>query len=146
MCCSWKSKDDPETKARMTNLKQELEMDEHQLKIEELFDRYQVNASNGLSSDQVREKRLEYGENCLTPPKSVPEWIKFCKQLFGGFSLLLWFGAVLCWVAYLITYSTHQDANKENLYLGFILAVVVILSGVFSYVQVSIYLIHFTFH
>ena len=131
---------------RMTNLKQELEMDEHQIKIEELFDRYQVNALNGLSSDQVRERRLQYGENCLTPPKSIPEWIKFCKQLFGGFSLLLWLGAVLCLVAYIITYSTHQDANKENLYLTFILAGVVIVSGVFSYVQVSIYLIHFTFH
>ena len=120
----------------MTNLKQELEMDEHQIKIEELLERYEVNVSNGLSTDQVRERRLRYGENSLTPPKTVPEWIKFCKQLFGGFSLLLWLGAILCWVAYIISYSTTQDASKENLYLGFILAGVVIVSGVFSYIQV----------
>jgi hypothetical protein len=38
--------------------------------------------------------------NALTPPPTTPEWIKFCQNLFGGFALLLWFGAALCFIAY----------------------------------------------
>ena len=36
----------------------------------------------------------------------VSEWIKFCQNLFGGFALLLWFGAVLCFIAYGIQVAT----------------------------------------
>lgn len=132
-----KNKDDTKTKDRMNNLKQELEMDEHQIKIEELFERYEVDAASGLTFDQVQESRKIHGENCLTPPPTVPEWIKFCKQLFGGFSILLWIGAILCWVAYVIEWCQHGDVGLENVWLGFILAGVVIISGVFSYYQVS---------
>jgi hypothetical protein len=42
------------------------------------------------------------GPNALTPPPKTPEWIKFMTCLFGGFALLLWLGAVLCFVAYSI--------------------------------------------
>ena len=121
----------------MKNLKEELEMDEHRIRIEDLFERYQVDVSKGLTNNQVQEKRRLHGENCLTPPKSVPEWIKFCQQLFGGFSLLLWFGAVLCFVAYAIDYSQDpKDTSMDNLILGLVLTAVVILSGGFSYWQV----------
>uniref|UniRef100_A0A8D0QJR1 Sodium/potassium-transporting ATPase subunit alpha n=1 Tax=Sus scrofa TaxID=9823 RepID=A0A8D0QJR1_PIG len=75
------------------------------------------------------------GPNTLTPPRSTPEWVKFCKQLFGGFSLLLWTGAILCFVAYGIQMYFHKDPTKDNLYLGIVLAVVVIITGCFSYYQ-----------
>ncbi len=42
------------------------------------------------------------GPNRLTPPPKTPEWVKFCQNLFGGFALLLWLGAVLCFLAYSI--------------------------------------------
>jgi sodium/potassium-transporting ATPase subunit alpha len=45
------------------------------------------------------------GPNALTPPPKTPEWVKFMKCLFGGFALLLWLGAVLCFVAYTIQVS-----------------------------------------
>ena len=70
----------------------------------------------------------------------VEEWKKFCMQLFGGFSLLLWFGSFLCFVAYVISYMTHEEASKDNFYLGFVLAFVVISSGLFSYYQVGLIL------
>ena len=38
----------------------------------------------------------------LTPPAKTPEWVKFCENLFGGFALLLWLGAILCFLAYSI--------------------------------------------
>jgi hypothetical protein len=67
----------------------------------------------------------------------TPEIIKFLKQLFGGFSLLLWFGSVLCFFAYTLEEVT-SSAPKDYLYLGTVLAVVVCVTGLFSYYQVRI--------
>lgn len=54
------------------------------------------------------------GPNALTPPRTTPEWVKFCKNLFGGFSMLLWVGAILCFVAYSIEVSTEEDVLGDN--------------------------------
>ena len=54
------------------------------------------------------------GPNELSPPKTTPEWVKFCKQLFMGFSMLLWIGAILCFVAYSIQASTYEDPPGDN--------------------------------
>merc|ERR1712127_538977 len=75
------------------------------------------------------------GLNALTPPKTVPEWVKFLKQLFGGFSMLLWVGAILCFIAYGIEVSASEDVLGDNLYLGIVLTVVVVVTGVFSFYQ-----------
>uniref|UniRef100_A0AAR2LVV6 Sodium/potassium-transporting ATPase subunit alpha n=1 Tax=Pygocentrus nattereri TaxID=42514 RepID=A0AAR2LVV6_PYGNA len=75
------------------------------------------------------------GPNVLTPPPTTPEWVKFCKQLFGGFSILLWIGAVLCFLAYSIQAVTEDEPANDNLYLGVVLAAVVIITGCFSYYQ-----------
>lgn len=54
----------------------------------------------GLSHAKAKENLERDGPNALTPPKQTPEWVKFCKNLFGGFALLLWIGAILCFIAY----------------------------------------------
>jgi sodium/potassium-transporting ATPase subunit alpha len=88
-----------------------------------------------LTDDRAKQVLARDGPNALTPPKTTPEWIKFCKNLFGGFAMLLWIGAFLCFLAYGITEATYDDAPKDNLWLGVALAVVVIMTGVFSYFQ-----------
>lgn len=90
----------------------------------------------GLSHAKAKENLERDGPNALTPPKQTPEWVKFCKNLFGGFALLLWIGAVLCFVAYSIQASTSEEPADDNLYLGIVLAAVVIVTGIFSYYQV----------
>jgi len=119
----------------MNELKKELELDEHKVSFEELFARRKTSAERGLSTAQVKEYLEKEGYNELTPPKTTPEWIKFCKQLFGGFSTLLWIGAILCFIAYAIEASNNANAMKDNLYLGIVLASVVIITGIFSYFQ-----------
>jgi len=122
---------------KLDNLKQELDLDDHKIPIEELFRRLQTNPDTGLTSAKARENFERDGPNALTPPKQTPEWIKFCKNLFGGFSLLLWVGAILCFIAYSIQAGTYEDAQKDNLYLGGVLTAVVIITGCFSYYQES---------
>lgn len=97
-----------------------------------------ISVFQGLSHAKAKENLERDGPNALTPPKQTPEWIKFCKNLFGGFAMLLWIGAVLCFVAYSIQASTSEEPADDNLYLGIVLSAVVIVTGIFSYYQVSV--------
>lgn len=91
----------------------------------------------GLTSSKADEVLKRDGPNALSPPKTTPEWIKFCKNLFGGFALLLWVGAFLCYVAYSVDYFTMEYPSKDNLYLGIVLMTVVVITGCFQYYQES---------
>lgn len=68
----------------------------------------------GLTPQKAAEVLARDGPNALTPPKMTPEWVKFCKQMFGGFSLLLWIGAILCYLAYSIQATTYEDVPGDN--------------------------------
>ena len=107
----------------------------HSVDIEELCKRFGTNLDRGLSKNAALEGFKKYGPNALTPPPTTPEWIKFCKNLFGGFAMLLWFGAVLCFIAYSIQATAFEEPPDDNLYLGIVLSVVVIVTGIFSYYQ-----------
>lgn len=130
-----KKKKKKKGKEDLDDLKQELEMDEHKIPIEELYDRLGTDPNSGLTPERAKEILLRDGPNELTPPKTTPEWVKFCKQLFGGFSLLLWIGAILCFIAYSIQASAYEDPPGDNLYLGVVLTGVVVVTGIFSYYQ-----------
>jgi len=130
-----KKKTKKDKKAEMDDLKKELDMDEHRVPIEEMYQRLGTNPNTGLTKDKAKEILERDGPNCLTPPKTTPEWVKFCQQLFGGFSLLLWIGAILCFVAYSIQASSMEDPPGDNLYLGIVLTAVVVVTGCFSYYQ-----------
>ncbi|CAG0888916.1 unnamed protein product [Darwinula stevensoni] len=90
---------------------------------------------SGLSQQEAKRRLQRDGPNSLTPPPTTPQWVKFCKQLFGGFAMLLWLGAILCFTAYSIQAGTYDDPPDDNLYLGIALAAVVIITGGFSYYQ-----------
>ncbi len=121
----------------MDNLKKELELDVHKISLDELYKRFTTDPTKGLTSKQAKINYERDGPNALTPPPTTPEWVKFCKNLFGGFSLLLWVGAILCFIAYSIQATTFEEPPDDNLYLGIVLTVVVIVTGVFSYYQES---------
>lgn len=122
-------------KADLENLKREVEMDEHKITLEELAQRLGTNYEMGLTTERAQMVLARDGKNELTPPKTTPEWIKFCKQLFGGFSILLWIGALLCFIAYGIQAASYDDVPGDNLYLGIVLTAVVVITGIFSYYQ-----------
>ncbi len=68
----------------------------------------------------------------LTPAKGTPWYVLLAIQMFGGFSALLWAGAILSFIGYGLT-----PDSQENLYLGIVLVVVVTLTGFFAYYQES---------
>jgi len=130
-----KNKKKDKKKQDLDDLKQEIEMTSHKGTIEEVCKILGTSVNAGLTSAKAAEIMARDGPNQLTPPKTTPEWVKFCTQLFGGFSLLLWIGAILCFVAYSIQASTAEDPPGDNLYLGIVLTAVVVVTGCFSYYQ-----------
>ncbi|CAI5449972.1 unnamed protein product [Caenorhabditis angaria] len=124
-------------KSELNDLKQEVKMDEHTIPIEELVTRLGSNLETGLTRAKAAEVLQKNGPNALSPPETTPEWIKFCKNLFGGFAMLLWVGAILCYIAYSVDYFTMEYPSKDNLYLGIVLMTVVIITGCFQYYQES---------
>ncbi|VDK65884.1 unnamed protein product [Onchocerca ochengi] len=123
--------------ADINELKQEVQMDEHQIPMEELVKRLDSDLDNGLTASKAARILARDGPNALSPPKTTPEWVKFCKNLFGGFALLLWVGAFLCYVAYAVDYFSMEYPTKDNLYLGIVLMTVVVITGCFQYYQES---------
>ncbi len=97
----------------------------------ELLKKFEVNANVGLSSDEAKLRLEKHGKNMLTPPEQTPAWVKFIQELTGFFSLLLWGGAILCFVGYSI------DHSEDHLFLGIVLVFVVVITGVFSFIQNS---------
>ncbi|XP_078100168.1 sodium/potassium-transporting ATPase subunit alpha-1-like [Sander vitreus] len=124
-----------QTKRDMDDLKKEVDLDDHKLTLDELQKKYGTDLTTGLSYGRAKEILARDGPNSLTPPPTTPEWVKFCKQLFGGFSMLLWIGAILCFFAFTIQSITVDEMVNDNLYLGIVLTFVVVISACFSYYQ-----------
>jgi sodium/potassium-transporting ATPase subunit alpha len=110
--------------------KQELEMDAHQISIEELCQRFGTSIEHGLTDAQADVIRERDGENALTPAKGVNMWKVLAEHLFYGFSGLLWVGAILCLVGWGL-----DPSDPANLYLGIVLMLVVCLTALFSFYQ-----------
>ena len=121
----------------MDDLKKELELDVHKITTSELCQRLGTNLETGLTEAQAKANLERDGPNALTPPPTTPEWVKFCQNLFGGFAMLLWLGAILCFLAYSIQATTFEEPPDDNLYLGIVLTGVVVITGIFSYYQES---------
>nr|XP_006641684.2 PREDICTED: sodium/potassium-transporting ATPase subunit alpha-3 [Lepisosteus oculatus] len=131
-------KDSPKKKNKakdLDELKKEVPLTEHKMSVEEVCRKYNTDIVQGLTLARAAEVLTRDGPNALTPPPTTPEWVKFCRQLFGGFSILLWIGAILCFLAYGIQAATEDEPAGDNLYLGIVLSAVVIITGCFSYYQ-----------
>lgn len=101
-------------KQAMDDLKQECDVEEHKLSIDVLCTQLQTDPELGLTPEQARDILLRDGPNALTPPKKTSEWVKFSKNLFGGFAMLLWVGAFLCFIAYAIQSSSSEEVPDDN--------------------------------
>ncbi|KAL7673335.1 hypothetical protein ACOME3_008194 [Neoechinorhynchus agilis] len=119
----------------LEGLKKELELEDHKLSLEELSAKHNVNVETGLSDDEVAIRLERDGPNALSPPPTTPEWVKFLKTMFTGFSLLLWAGALMCIIAWAIERSQFGNTTLDYLILGAVLAAVVVITGCFSYFQ-----------
>ncbi|CAM9681914.1 unnamed protein product [Chrysoparadoxa australica] len=112
------------------DLKQNYRTDDHKTELSVLLSSFGTDQEQGLTQAAADKRLAEDGPNSLTPPPEKPWWYNFLHELFGNkFSLLLWLGALLCFIGYSL------QADLENLYLGIVLTAVVFITGCFSYYQ-----------
>lgn len=112
------------------DLKAELEMWEHKVTVEELCSRLNTSRQSGLTEQEASSRLQSDGPNLLSPPKVTPWYLKLLAQFTNFFAILLQIGSLLCFLGFILDHET-----KENLYLGIILYVVVVLTAIFTYYQ-----------
>lgn len=115
----------------LSELKRDIVIEDHKLSVEQVAAKYDTHLTFGMTNDLAKIRLSRNGLNQLTPPKPVSECYKFSKNLFSGFSMLLWGGALLYLGAFAI------DRHLDHLVLSLVLAGVVIVNGSFSYYQES---------
>ena len=66
----------------------------------------------------------------LSEKKGLPWPIKLLLEFTGLFNYMLWAGAILCFIAYIIQ---TDKSDKSSLYLGIVVVIVVIITGIMSF-------------
>jgi magnesium-transporting ATPase (P-type) len=84
----------------------------------------------GITEQEAENRLKKYGPNALSERKTLPWFIKLLLCMTGLFNYVLWVGSAISFVAYGIQ-TNHND--KSNMYLGIILALLVIMTGSLSY-------------
>ncbi|XP_066156506.1 sodium/potassium-transporting ATPase subunit alpha-like isoform X1 [Euwallacea fornicatus] len=120
---------------RLENFRKEVITDNHTVPLGEICRRLNTDREKGLTVEQAAAVLTKTGPNVLTPSHKTPEYIKFIRTLTHGFSLLLWIGAALCFTACLIRKLSQNETDTDNLILGIVLVVVVVVTGCFMYSQ-----------
>jgi sodium/potassium-transporting ATPase subunit alpha len=106
--------------------------EEHMWDHDKLYQKFGTNRTTGLTLDKANALLKELGENALTEKKATPWYMLLLKEFTGFFALLLWFGGILCFIGYAM-----DSSSEDNLFLGIVLCVVVLITGIFSYQQTS---------
>ncbi|XP_025832038.1 sodium/potassium-transporting ATPase subunit alpha [Agrilus planipennis] len=119
---------------RLENFKKEIETDLHTIPLQSLFAQLDSHQQFGLNHEKAKKLLEDHGPNALTPSRKTPEIIKFLKLLSGGFSILLWIGAFLCFGSALVRFL-HNENYQDELVLGIVLCSIVIVTGMFMYYQ-----------
>ena len=71
----------------------------------------------GLTDERARVLLERDGPNEMTPTRHTPELVRLAKSMFGGFAMLLWIGAGLCFTAHFLELYTSEDPQYDNVRL-----------------------------
>ncbi len=71
----------------------------------------QAYIKNGLPSDEVKRRQEAHGPNKLPEKKRTSAIVKLLIEISNVFSLLLWFGAVLSLIGYLLAPSDMSNVR-----------------------------------
>ena len=99
-------------------------MNFHKLDPEILLQQLESDEKNGLTESKAEEKLKRLGPNKLEEKKIKPWYVKLFLEMTGVFSLLLWAGAILSFIAYGIQRGQgSKDVDDTNVILIMRLAI-----------------------
>ena len=105
----------------------------HKYSTLELTSFLRTDIDRGLSAQESNVRLQQDGLNLLTPPKETPWYIKLLLQMVGGFQLMMLIGSILCFIVGPIS----NPVDYQTVYLGVVLIIVVITTGLFVFFQES---------
>ncbi|CAF3870322.1 unnamed protein product [Rotaria sordida] len=95
------------------NISVSISQDDHKVDLIDLYQRYNTNPKTGLTDVEARRLLDRDGPNVLSPSQSeISEWAKFRRQMFGDSALLLWIGAILCFVTHVMKGAPEQILER----------------------------------
>ena len=106
-------------------------MDEHKIPLEELVYRLGTSLEAGMTTEAAFKRNAEEGDNKLPEKEKTPAWIRFVKEITNWFAIMLWVGSVLA----IVTYIVQPTGNAPNLYLAFVLIIVIFITGIITFSQ-----------
>lgn len=86
--------------------------------------------STGLTSADAAKRLADYGPNVLAPPRQRPWYVQLALNFTDKFMMLLIAAGILCHVAFAL-----DTSQRENLYFGLALYVIVILTCLITFYQ-----------
>jgi len=109
-CCNWRARKRAEEAKKKLEAQAKLKTlhyDEHKMSFTELSKLYHTSLneenardSQGLTSKQAAELLAKNGPNRISPPKQMPEFVKFLRHLINPLIILLLVSGILSCVAY----------------------------------------------
>ena len=108
-------------------------LDHHRITWKQLLLRFELDEKVlevGLTADQAKKRNLADGPNILTEKAKTAWYWKLLHEWTAPFALMLWAGSALCFIAYAL-----DQSDPSNLYLGIVLSIVVMLSGLVTFSQ-----------
>lgn len=127
-----------EIEAELEVLKEETHTGDHFLSPEQLEIVYRTNVKTGLTENYAKEMLEHHGPNALREIKGTSYWKILRHNLCGWFQIVLWIGALLNFVAFFTTDLIDTGgghSGKEYLYLGCIIVITVVGTGLFGFYQ-----------
>ncbi|CAF3037652.1 unnamed protein product [Rotaria sp. Silwood2] len=70
-----------------------------------------------LSEERASVLLEHEGPSDLTPVQRTPEIVCLAKNMFDGFSMLLWIGAFICFFTHLLELYTLDDPQYDKIYI-----------------------------
>lgn len=67
----------------------------------------------GLSTEEALDRFRINGANILSPSHQSSFFVVFTKEMFSGFSLLLWLGSLLCFSSYGVHRAQGDKGSDE---------------------------------
>ncbi|CAG2175196.1 unnamed protein product, partial [Oppiella nova] len=111
------------------DLSKELTITEHMYTLEELADKLHTNIDSGITDTEAQIRHERDGPNAFSPPKLTPAWVLYLKEMTTGFAIIIWLASIASFICYGI------DLVPQYYYLGIVLALVVLITGTYSYSQ-----------
>lgn len=120
-------------------LKKELAINDHLITLNDLCKRYKTDLIRGLNEKVAAQLLEENGPNLLVPSAPKSRWLIFVENMFYGFSALLWTGAVLSLIGFLIHYFENPNSEEyDHLYIALVLTTVVLITGFIGFYQEAV--------